>query len=64
MPAKTARLQLPTGNFIGGRGAGTIVAIEPGAFQLADDRLPVAVAEMTITYENAAVFADNEAVWI
>lgn len=64
MPALSARLQLPLGNYEGARGSGTIKTIQAGTFQTVDDRLPVAVSEMLVSYNNAAVFNDNEAVTI
>lgn len=64
MPARSARLQLPLGNYIGGRGPGTIKTIEAGVFQTVDDRFPLATEEMTIAVDNAPVFVDNTLVWI
>jgi len=64
MTALTERLQLPASNFIGGRNPGTITTLGPGAFQLVDERFPVATSEMLVLVDNAIVFVDNELVYI
>lgn len=64
MASRTARLQLPLSNYIGGRGVGTITTIGPGVLQNVDDRLPVAISEMLVSYENSILFYENDLVYL